>query len=290
LCSLAAMCPRVLFFLGERSVMKRYFFALLIFLAAASYAWAAPQRIVSLAPSITENLFALGVGDQVVGVTSWCDYPEEAKTRTVVGDALSINLEVLLGLEPDLVVGDATLSQNHLDTLEQFGIPTFVIAPSTIAEVQTALKELGAAVGVPERGEELAQAMAVRLAELTSKVHRASRPRVWIEVWHDPLMTAGPGSFMHELIVLAGGENIAGDADNPWPLFSEELVIERDPQVVLLTAYNLDEALTRPAWQSTSAFQSGQVYEVNPDIFSRTTPRILDALEELIAILDEVRP
>ncbi|NLM40851.1 MAG: cobalamin-binding protein [Firmicutes bacterium] len=269
---------------------KRLFLLLFLVAAVAGTAWAAPQRIVSLAPSITENLFALGVGDRVVGVTSWCDYPEEAKTRAIVGDAISLNLEVLLSLEPDLVVGDATLVQSHLDTLQSFGIPVFVIAPATISEIQTALIELGEAVGAPERGEELALAMEARLAELVASVQRSFRPRVWIEVWHDPLMTAGPGSFMHELIELAGGENIAGDADSPWPIFSEELVIERDPQVVLLTAYNLAEALSRPAWQATSAYQNGCVYEVNPDIFSRTTPRILDALAELITIFDEVQP
>ena len=141
-----------------------------------------------MAPSITENLFALGVGDRVVGVTSWCDYPEEAKTKTVVGDALSLNLEVLLSLEPDLVVGDSTLVQGHLETLESFGIPTFVVSPSTIAEVQHSLIELGEAVGEAQRrGEELAAAMAARWQSLPAVCSAAYKPRVWLEVWNDPL-------------------------------------------------------------------------------------------------------
>jgi len=90
------------------------------------------------------------------------------------------------------------------------------------------------------------------------------------------------------LIVLAGGENIAGDSPNPWPMFSEELVIERDPEVVILTSFNLSEALAREAWKVTSAFRNGHVYEVNPDLYSRTTIRLLDALAELIEILDRV--
>ena len=93
-------------------------------------------------------------------------------------------------------------------------------------------------------------------------------------------MTVGPGSFLHELIELAGGENIARDADTPWPIFSEELVIERDPQVIILTCFNLEEALSRPSWQTTSAMRNGYVYEVNPDPYARTT-QVLDALEEL---------
>lgn len=268
----------------------RIFLILTLVLAVAGAAWAAPQRIVSLAPSITENLFALGVGDRVVGVTSWCDYPEEAKGKTVIGDALSLNLELLLSLEPDLIVGDASLVQSHLESLKGFGIPTYVIAPTSIAEVQTALVELGAAVGAAEQGKELARAMEEKLTELTSSVKRSFRPRVWIEVWNDPLMTAGPGSFMHELIELAGGENIAGDADTAWPMFSEELVIERDPQVIILTSYNLEEVLNRPAWQGTTALKTGCVYEVNPDLYSRTTPRMLDALSELISLLDGIQP
>lgn len=270
----------------KRSIILTVLLLTLILSAAAGAA--APQRIVSLAPSITENLFALGVGERVVGVTSWCHYPAEAASKTVVGDALNLNLEVLLSLEPDLVVGDATLVQSHLDTLEAIGVPTFVISPATVVEVQESLIQLGEAVGAAEKGRELAAAMENRLQELVSRVERPRKPRVFIEVWNEPLMTAARGSFMHELIELAGGENIAADADNPWPTFSPEVVIERDPEVVLLTNFNLEEALSRPAWQVTSAFQNGHVYEVDPDLFSRTTARLLDALEDLISILDGV--
>ncbi|MDI9460150.1 MAG: helical backbone metal receptor, partial [Bacillota bacterium] len=181
-----------------------------------------------------------------------------------------------------------TLVQGHLETLESFGIPTFVVSPSTIAEVQHSLIELGEAVGEPKKGEELAAAMAARLAELTGSVQRSFKPRVWLEVWNDPFMTAGPGSFMHELVELAGGENIAADAGSPWPVFSEEVVIERDPQVIILTNYNLTEALNRPAWQGTSALQNGHVYEVNADLYARRLPgfwmRWKDSLPSLMEL------
>lgn len=268
---------------------KRWIFLLVVlFVVNAGVAHAAPQRIVSLAPSITENLFALGVGDRVVGVTSWCDYPAEARLKTVIGDAMNLNLELLLSLEPDLVVGDSTLVQSHLESLEGLGIPTFVIGPTTVAEVQASLIDLGEAVGARGKGEELAEAMELRLAELVESVGRSTKVRVFMEIWNEPLMTVGPGSFMDELIVLAGGENIAGDSPTPWPIFSGELVIERDPEVIILTSFNLEEALNRSAWQVTTALQNGAVYEVNPDLYSRTTPRLLDALAELIGILDAV--
>ncbi|NLL41833.1 MAG: ABC transporter substrate-binding protein [Firmicutes bacterium] len=266
---------------------KRWILALvLLFVLQAGVVQAAPERIVSLAPSITENLFALGAGERVVGVTSWCDYPEQARQKTVIGDAMNLNIELLLSLEPDLVIGDSTLVASHIETLESLGIPVFVIGPSTVAEVQASLVELGEAVGEKENGQRLAEAMELRLAELAAGVRRTEKTRVFMEIWNEPLMTVGPGSFMHELIVLAGGRNIAEDSPTPWPVYSEELVIERDPEVVILTSYNLAEALSRSAWQVTTAMKNGDVYEVNPDLYSRTTPRLLDALAELIDILD----
>ena len=271
-------------------MMKRTWMLLCVFIliVGVGVVQAAPQRIVSLAPSITENLFALGVGEQVVGVTSWCDYPQEARTKMVIGDAINLNMELLLVLEPDLVIGDSTLVQSHLDSLEALGIPTYVVGPTSVAEVQASLIDWGRVVGAEEKGEELAEAMGSRLQELVDTVQRSEKPRVFMEIWNEPLMTVGPGSFMDELIVLAGGENIAGDSPNPWPMFSEELVIERDPEVVILTSFNLSEALAREAWKVTSAFRNGHVYEVNPDLYSRTTIRLLDALAELIEILDRV--
>jgi iron complex transport system substrate-binding protein len=265
------------------------YLTLAVFLAVGSAAAAAPQRIVSLAPSITENLFALGAGDRVVGVTSWCDYPAEAQTKTVIGDAMNLNLELLLSLEPDLVVGDSNLVASHIESLQEFGIEVFVIAPTDLAGVRQSLLELGDAIGASERARELAAEMEQRQRELVASVSTAEKIRVFVEIWNEPLMTAGPGSFIDEIIGLAGGENIAHDADNPWPMFSEELVIERDPQVVILTAFNLEEALARSAWQGITALQRGQVFEVDPNLYSRTTPRLLDALEEMISILAEVR-
>lgn len=270
--------------------MKKRLTILLVVLLtlSAGLVQAAPQRIVSLTPSVTENLFALGVGDQVVGVTSWCTYPEEATTRTVVGDSMNLNLEVLLSLEPDLVVGDTGLVSTHLQTLQELGIPVLTVNPTTLEETKEALVIIGEAVGAELQGWALATEMENRLEELIGGIERTQKTRVFVEIWNAPLMSAGPGSFMDELINLAGGENIVGDADSPWPVISEEIVIDRDPEVVILTSFNLEEALSRSAWQDITAFQTGAVFEIDPDIYSRTTTRLLDALEELIGILDSV--
>lgn len=267
---------------------KRFVLVFILVLTLSSFGQAAPQRIISLVPSITENFFALGVGEQIVGVTEWCDYPAEATSIAKVADMMTLNIELILSLEPDLVVADSNLVQGHIETLQELNIPTLVVAPTTLAEVAESLIAIGTGVGVKEKGEELAREMNHRLAELTASVERDVKPRVFIEVWNEPVMTAGPGSFMDELIVLAGGQNIAFDAPTPWPTFSEEVVIERDPEVVILTNFNLEEALGRSAWQITTAMKNGDVYEVNPDLYSRTSVRILDALEELIEILDSL--
>ncbi len=260
---------------------------ILIIAAFLSLAEAAPSRIVSLAPSITENLFALGVGDNVVGVTSFCDYPAAAAEKTVIGDATSLNLELLLALEPDLIVGDSTLVQGHLNQLADLGLPTFAVGPTSLKEIRESLIELGEAVGRREEGERLAAEMAARQQAITEKIDRDFKPKVFVEIWHEPLMTAGPGSFMDELIVLAGGENIAADANDPWPLYSEEMVIEKNPQVLILTGFNRAEVLKRPAWQEIDAVKRGLVFEVDPDLYARSTARLLDALAEMSEILDK---
>lgn len=249
---------------------------------------AAPERIVSLVPSLTENLFALGVGDKVVGVTSWCTYPPEAQERTVVGDAFNLNVEVLLSLEPDLVLADSSLVASHIESLESFGIEVVTISPATVEEIIESMAALGAIVGKEEAGKALAAEMRERLAKLTSMVPTDSSKRVFVEIWHEPLSTVGPGSYLDELINLAGGENIAADTGQAWPQFSEELVIARDPEVVILTNFNLEEALQRPAWQGLTAYREGAVYEVNPDLYVRPTPRLLDGLAELIYLIHGV--
>lgn len=130
--------------------------------------------------------------------------------------------------------------------------------------------------------------MRSRLSELTSHVPAGSSKARFVEIWYEPLMTVGPGSFLDELINLAGGENIAADTGQPWPQFSEEQVLARDPEVIILTNYNKAEALQRPAWQNLAAYKTGDVYEVNPDLYVRSTPRLLDGLAELISFIHGV--
>lgn len=250
---------------------------------------APPQRIVSLAPSVTELLFALGVGDKVVGVTRWCNYPAAARKLPKVGD-VSLSEEQIVVLRPDLIVGDGALERPFLDRLAKLGWPVLAVRPQRVAEVARALSLLGRATGVPEAGEKAARQYRERLAKLSAEGARlARRPGgpVRTFVWLDPdgLYTAGPGTFLDELITLAGGRNIAGEARTPWPLLSEETLLLADPEVIVVTPFSPEAVRKKPRWQGITAVRAGKVYQVDPDLLSRPGPRLLDGLQALIALI-----
>lgn len=250
-----------------------------------SFQWVEPpQRIVSLAPSITENLFAVGAGPQVVGVSAYSDYPPEAAGLPVVADAIQVNLERLLELQPDLVVGDLQVVAAHLERLESLGIPVFAVNVTDFESLFETLILLGRATGHEEQARTLVDSLRARIRAVEARVatiEPGDRPLVFVEVWNDPMMTAGPGSFIDELVRRAGGRNLAHDAPDPWPFYSAETVIARDPDVILLTNRYREQVLARPAWQGITAVRTGRVYEVEPDSVTVTGPRLVDGLEML---------
>lgn len=246
---------------------------------------ARPQRIISLTPSVTEMLFALGAGPRVVGVTNYCNYPAEAQAVARIGD-VNLNYERILELKPDLIIGVGSMQSEDINKLVSLGLKVFVIEAVKIVDVPRQMRVLGRVLGNPETGEQLAASFENRVADIKKKVSQQKmRPRVFIEIWNEPLMTAGPNTFMDELIVTAGGINIAGDSPNPWPQFSMETVIQRDPEVIILTCYNKEEVMNRKAWAGISAIKTGRVHEINPDIYSRPGPRLVDALVEMYNLL-----
>lgn len=248
----------------------------------------APQRLISLAPSITENLYALGLGDKVVGVSAYSDFPPAAQAKPVVGDAFQLNYEEILILEPDLIIGDAQLVKNYMTKLEELGLPVFAINPINLQEVMDSLLLLGRATGTMEEAQRVVGEMQEKIQSVQVAVEdlpAQDSPLVFVEVWDEPLMTCGPGSFIQELIELAGGQNLAADADGAWVEYSSELVVERDPDIILLTMPYKEELMARSAWQGIKAIREDQVVEVDSDPFVRTTPRLADALVDLAIIL-----
>ena len=200
------------------------------------YVAKAPTRIVSLAPSITEMLFALGLEEQIVGVTEFCDFPPAARSKPKVGYSHP-NVEMLVALKPDLVLAPREfLRADVLAKLEQLKIPTFILEAKRLEDIPLHIQTLGR---IAERASEagaLVQAMRPRMAEVRGKVESLPPKRVLYVLNSQPLITVGPGSFIDQMIGLAGGRNIAAQAGAPYPRLSMETVLHEDPEVLVFPA------------------------------------------------------
>lgn len=249
-----------------------------------------PERIITLAPSHSEVLFAIGAGDRVVGVDSFTDYPEEATRLPRLGGLTDTNYEQIVALEPDLALTIGGTDE-QVARLEELGIPVVVSQPDTLDDVLASIEHLGRVVDAGEGAARVVAGMRDRMEAVDralASVPESQRLRVFLEIWHDPLMSVGPGAFMHDLIEAAGGVNIFADADSPWPVVSVEALVERDPQVVITMfdeAYEQLLAGERPGWEGVSAVRDGRVLLVDETLFSRPGPRLVTALEHLARFL-----
>jgi iron complex transport system substrate-binding protein len=243
-----------------------------------------PQRIISTAPSVTEILFALGLNEKIVGVTTLCNYPEEAKTKEKIGTFQSPNIEKILSLKPDIVIATGGVQRQTVEKLEQLGIPVFVSYPRTMEEVIRSIYTIGRITGAEESAKKLAFDLKLRVAKVTSKVSKARvKPKVFFELWNEPLMSAGPGSFIDDIIRKAGGINIAGSSKSAYPIFSLEQLVKEDPDVIIgaessMGANPLDVS-KRPGWDTLKAVKNKKVFTINDDIVFRAGPRLVLALE-----------
>jgi iron complex transport system substrate-binding protein len=250
---------------------------------------AVPERIISLAPAHTETLYALGLGDKVVGVTEYCNYPPQAVEKPKVGSFATIDLEQVVGLEPDLVLATTMHMAETVPALQERGIAVFVVDPQTVAQVLDAIDRIGRITDTQEAAEALVADRQARIDAVQEKVQDAPRPRVFWELGAE-LYTVGPDTFIDDLITLAGGENAAADADNPWPQLSVEAIIVKDPDVIVLADHNYGQTAEmvkeRPGWEDIRAVKEGYIIEIaDDDIVSRPGPRIVEGLEFLARAL-----
>ena len=256
---------------------------------------AIPQRIVSLAPSATEMLFAIGAGDRVVGDTKYCNYPPEAEALPKIGgySASSISVESIVNLTPDLVVAGTVAQAPVVEALTKAGIPVVVFDPKSFEEVYANIQQLGALTGTSAKAEQVVAAMRVRIAAVTAKVATvpaAQRPSVFYEVFDEPLMTAAPNTFIGQMITLVGATSIFTDTGKDYPTVSAEAVILRNPDVIAGPNTHGDKLTTalvaqRPGWADLKAVTTKRIYLLTGDTVSRPGPRLADALEELAKAL-----
>ena len=252
-----------------------------------------PERIVSLAPSNTEILFALGAGDKVVGVTDVCDYPHNFATWVEAGNMTSIGnywqpaVEPIIALDPDLVFA-ATSSEETAETLRSLGYNVLIVEPKTINGVFSGIQLIGRATGNHIEAGELVSELRQRIDAVTNNASEAtSIPAVYHEIWGPDIQSAGPGTFIHELIALAGGQNIFHDAISSFPIVSSETVIERNPDVIIFPHMYMgtqswgsyEDIANRPGWNVITAIQNDNFHIIDASIISRSGPRLMDALE-----------
>lgn len=254
-----------------------------------------PQRIISLAPNVTEMLFALGLGERVVAVTSYCDYPPAAKTKEKIGDTLHPNLERILTLRPDLVViSTASQVERLAQQLEQLNIPLYVTNPRSVRDVTVAIRHLGEVTGVDAAAQTLANQLTARINAVEKRSVALSKPRVLFVLQLAPLITVGRGTFINNLLILAGGDSISSDAVNDYPQFSREAVIARAPEIIVAPdahgGSEITDAELRATFATTPAARTGRIVRLNPDLTSRPGPRLIDGLEQLAQALHPEKP
>lgn len=253
-----------------------------------------PQRIVSLAPSTTELLFALGLGDNIVGVTNFCDYPEEAKKKPKIGGMSNPSLEAVITMQPDLVVMTTDGNPKEFEQrLRSLKIRTYVFTARRLAGLPQGIRDMGVAVGAPEKSDRLAQEIQdgidhykTRNAALR-KGQSVVRKKVLLMIWPEPLIVAGPGTVMDDAIGLLGYENIAATAKTSYPKYSIEEVIRRSPDVIFVgKASGMDmRAVSRKILNrlaSVPAVGNGSVFYISDSLY-RLGPRVIKGIEELTA-------
>lgn len=245
---------------------------------------AAPKRVVSLLPSCTELLFAAGAGAQVVGVTTYCDTPPEAASRTKIG-AIDVNFEVVKGLEPDLVVAGWTMNRRSVEALEGMGMAVFCVDPSGLADVARALKTLGEVTGNREAGERAAAELERRVAAVEARVAGRPRPLVALEMTSEPRF-AVPGTYTHDALEKAGARNAFAELSGPLhAAVSWEAVLARDPEVYVVAHGSEPRPRSRPGFGSMRAARSGRVHEFEARWFVYPTPRLARGVELLAEAL-----
>lgn len=250
-----------------------------------------PQpRIISLAPSITEILFVLGLERNIVGITTCCDYPAGTekieKVATFSGQA---NLERILILKPDIVFSTRLEQAPLVEKLKRLGLRVILIYPRTLNELFASILKIGELTQTEKKAYALVNKMKQKIEKIRERVKAIpdkQRPKVFVELCADPLMTAGAGSFVDELITLAGGKNIAKDTKRPYSQFSPEVVVKGNPDYIILgymqTQESLELILQRMGWGNINAVKNRKIIaDINPDLFLRPGPRIVEGLEQL---------
>ena len=245
------------------------------------------NRAISLAPSLTEMIFAIGAGDKLVGVTTYCNYPAETAAIEKVGDTQTPNIEKIIALRPQVVfVSTDSQLEAFMQTLAEQGIAVYVTNPKTLEDVFANMRRLGDLFGDSQRAENVVNSLSERATSVSHVERDLEKRRLFIQISNEPLFTVGRDSFLTALVEQAGGLSVTKDVPSGYPKLSKETAAALDPDVILLSDSE-DNREPNVALRDSKAVKNGRVFHINADIISRPGPRLVDALEEIAAKLKE---
>jgi iron complex transport system substrate-binding protein len=250
-----------------------------------------PMRIVSLAPNITEIVFALGQERRLIGVTRFSDFPPEAKRIPSVGSYVNLDLEKIVSLKPDLCIATKDGNPREVATsLEYLNIPVYAVDPRNLDSVMATIVEMGRLLNVIDKAGKLVENMRSRIACVDSMVSKTThRPRVFFQIGVSPIVSVGTKTYIHELILRAGGKNLAA-GQIPYPRFSREQVLALSPEVVIITSMERGKVFETVkaqwrCWSDLPAVRDDRIILVDSNILDRPTPRMVDGLELLVRVI-----
>lgn len=247
------------------------------------------ERVVSLAPNLTENVFAVGAGERLVGVTTYCNYPEDAKKIQKIGDTISPNLETIVALKPQLVlVSTASQIESFTRRMEEQKIPVYITNPKTFEDVLKNLRDLGDLLGTKDKAEKLAKDLEARVGDVEARVGNQNQVRVFVQISREPLFTIGRDSFVTNLIDRAGGVSVTDDVPEAYPKISKETALAAEPEAIILSVDDsMGEGNNVPAdaLKDSPAAKNNRVYKINGDWLTRPGPRLVDGLEAIAKAL-----
>lgn len=250
-----------------------------------------PQRIVSLAPSITEILFFLGLGDRVVGVTRYCNFPPEAQRKRVIGGVIDPNYEIIASLKPDLII--MTVEGNTreaFDKLSELGFKIFVTNPRNFDGILKTILDFGKICGVEARANYLVDSLKLELEKIKDVNTGKKKPKILVLISLNPLMSAGKNTFINEIIERAGGVNVAGKLKQNYPIFSREEILKVNPDMIILTESGIEkEELLKqfPEWRYINAVKENRIFKIEPDIILRPSPRVILATKVIAQMINK---
>jgi iron complex transport system substrate-binding protein len=243
-----------------------------------------PHRVICLMPNVTDTVFALGAGDDVVAISDYTEFPAAALKKPSVGDLINPSIETILSMRPDLVIGvQPTGPMEVTNQLERVGIPVFLISPHGLAGIFHSVETIGTALNRTPEADALVHSLQQRVDAVRARTKDQPTPRVFMPIWYDPITTIGKNAFITEIIEAAGGRSVTDDLPMEWPVISMEVLLERAPDALLLvrggkTTFQVLQ--DRPGWSSMAAIKARRAYYVDRRI-NFASPVAIDALEDL---------